>query len=443
MAIEQVAQNLYIAKESEALIQIVEKRITQFGAREDKGGEKVVKLGRDTHKIQSWGKNNLLPEEREYLVTENNIVAELISTKRGILLGSGLYAYKKRFEDGKEIKDQVEMPGEVKEWAEQTDLDGYLRKGATNLLFHANIFTEFRANRGRDKIARLGALACRHTRSGRMNSKGNVTKYFWSGNWGKSNRGSDQVAAQAIHAFDAQKIQDKSVLHTGDDLLTLDDYYFHPAWWGGKQWIVLANCIPEFHLANIKHGYNIRYHIKIPKGYFADRTSQNQTQTDLKKQLTQEAEAQKEFIEQMNDFLAGLKNSGRAVFSTYETNLQYVVGNKYPGVEIEPIKTNLQDEAMLKLFERSNQANISAQGIHPTLAAIETQGKLSSGTEIRNAFLMYVAIKTPTLRKILLEPLKHVQRINKWDPELHFGFKDLELATLDKEPTGIREGTNG
>lgn len=441
MSVKHLSENLFVLEDANSLVSFIDDKITQFSAKDDVGQIEKIAIGESSYQYQAWGKENNLPQDREFLVTDNNIVGELISTKRGIILGSKLVAFKNTYQEGKEIKEQVNLPKEVSDWLEETNINMYFRRACKNLLFHSNVFTEIISDKARKKIARIHCKECRHTRKGKMDLTGSVNDFLWSGSWGKT-RNKEKVKPKRIPAYDYERLLPKSILHTGDDLLTLDDYYYHPAWWGGKQWILLANCIPEFHLANLKHGYNIRYHIQIPKDYFSDKSATAQTPNERDVILTKEAEAKKVFLDGMNDFLAGIKNSGRAVFTTYDTNLQYVVGSKYPGIEIEPISADLQDEAMLKLFERSNQANISAQGIHPTLAAIETQGKLSSGTEIRNAFGMYVAIKTPTIRRILLEPLKIVQKINGWDPDLQFWFKDIELAKLDEEPTGKKEGIN-
>ena len=41
-----------------------------------------------------WGYNNTLPDEREDLIANNNIVPQLLATKRNIILGQGLKAYR-------------------------------------------------------------------------------------------------------------------------------------------------------------------------------------------------------------------------------------------------------------------------------------------------------------------------------------------------------------
>lgn len=84
-------------------------------------------------------------------------------------------------------------------------------------------------------------------------------------------------------------------------------------------------------------------------------------------------------------------------------------------------------------------ANISAQAIHPTLANIETAGKLSSGTEIRNAFLMYLIIAAPVYRDMLQEVVELVKQENGWPTDIQYAIRDAELTTLAENPAGVQQ----
>ena len=137
-----------------------------------------------------------------------------------------------------------------------------------------------------------------------------------------------------------------------------------------------------------------------------------------------------------------VENARRALFTTFEINMQ--LGKQYPGIRIKPIETNLQDEALLKLFESANDAASIAQGIHPAVANIQVASKLSSGSEIANAARMYTNIKTPKARRLLLKDLNLVKKLNgsTTDQEIHIGFRDLEITDMSKDPTGRQEKTN-
>jgi hypothetical protein len=439
MAVKQINDNIAILEDAQAIaIRVPE----SYDYRKDVGQLRNITYGKGKNKksakIKYWGVDNRQPSAREILITENNIVPELIGTKRDITIGGSLMAYKSRYEEGKEKREFVETPAEAQDFFDKINLNKYLMCACKNLFLHANVFTEFVSNKGGDQIASIEAKECRHIRAEEMDLSGRINNYYWNGNWEPLKNEERDWPTYQIPAYMPKKdeLQSKFIYHTGDDLLT-DDYYYIPRWWGGKNWIELSNCIPTFHMNNLKHGYTIRYHIQIPKDYFRDNTSPQQTPDQRKAAISKENEAKQAFLSKLNKFLAGLTNTGRAIITDYEINR--AVGKEFPGIKITPLEVDLQDEALLKLFEKSNQANISAQGIHPTLANIETQGKLSSGSEIRNAFLMYVAIKTPLPRRILLEPIYMVHKINGWDPTIKWTFKDIEIKTLDEDKTGTSE----
>ena len=201
----------------------------------------------------------------------------------------------------------------------------------------------------------------------------------------------------------------------------------------------MANFIAPFHKANLQNGYNIRWHCEIPADYFLDYEEYNLSATDEEKAVVKNKaqEAEQKFMDDVNQFLAGIAHAGRAVWTKYE--LDRALGKDYPGVKIKALDYDMKDESLLKLFEKSNTANISSQGIHPTLANIETQGKLSSGTEIRNAFLMWLIINTHRPRKMMLKPLELVKKVNGWPAEIHYAIRDYELTALSSNDAGMQQ----
>lgn len=439
MGVQQYGNSLYHLTEGKAIVVLSSVEDIQ-----DNNGSLAAAKGDSDIIIKEWGANNDLPTERELLVAENNIVPSLLATKRDVTLGHDLMAYRERFSGGSKIVEQVEIPTQAAEFFDQVDIDSYLMCATRNLLFHANTFTEFlRGTADNDDIVSMKALECRHVRAQQQDVNGRINNYYWRGNWkpdGRKSRVAESnypISTIPNYDPDLNRKQKKFMYHCFDDLLQVDEYYPSPYWWGSKNWIQLANCIPEFHKANLKHGYSIRYHIEVPKDYFYDHTSQQLSPDEVKQAKETAEEAKKNFLDNLNKFLAGVEKSGRAIVTQYEINR--ALGKEFPGIKITPLKVDLKDEALLGLFDKSNEANTSAQGIHPTLANIQTQGKLSSGSEIRNAFLLYVAIKTPLPRRILLKPIHFLARQNGWDRSIKYGFKDIEIKTLDEDKTGSNE----
>jgi hypothetical protein len=394
-------------------------------------------------KIMFWGKNNSEPQLREELVCNNNIIPALIAKKRDILVGNGIYLYKESIVDGKKGINEVEMPSEIKDFLEKIDIEHYLMDAASELMKHQNLFVEYIRDKagmtadGKGSIASFKVQECKYIRAEKKDKAGMINNWYWSGHWGCKKK-DDTFKIEAIPNFVKDAKQAKFIIRYGDKIFN-NGYYYIPSWWAGRQWINLSNQIPIFHNSNLNSGYNIRWHIEVPDKYFLDFEKYNNCTTVEERTacFSEEQKAEKDFIDTVNKFLAGPENSGRALFTKYELNT--ALGKDFPGIKITALNYDMKDDSLLTLFEKSNTANISAQGIHPTLAGVETQGKLSSGTEIRNAFLMYLIINTPLPRKMMLKPLEFVQKANGWDPEIKFGFRDFEMSKLADEKSGIAQ----
>lgn len=407
--------------------------------------EKISYKGsKGEHTIRFWGKNNDHPQWIEKLVLQNNIVPTLLQTKRDLVAGSGFFAYKEVFvaDGGQKNIQEVEIPADAQKFFTDSFIDKYRLAAAGELIKHGNIFTEFVRDKG-GKIHSISLKECKYVRLGEQNKEGKVTKAYISGDWPTRDKKDglteyDKSINQVELYGGEDKKQKKFLLHTGDTLFN-DGYYNVPVWYGSRSWIELANSIVKFHQSNIKHGYVIRFHIQIPKDYFYEQPITGAAE-ELIKARDNAIEKKNTFINKLNDLLAGQEQAGRSIVTEFDFDV--ALKTEYPGIKITPINIDLKDEALLTLFEKTNTANISAQGIHPTLANIETQGKLSSGSEIRNAYLMYLAIKTPTPRAILLEAINLVKRINRWPEEVHFGFRDIEITTLDEDKSGMKENVS-
>lgn len=435
--IEQLSERIYHLKDGHALVSFSTPSVTTKPGNSGKA-IKITFGDGQAAEIWSWGRNNLMPQEREALVLDNNIVPELIATKRDITVGGGLFCYRERFEpdaDGKmtRVIEEVDRPAAAKEFFDRVDEMHYLLTSARNLMFHANTFTEFvRDLRG--QVYSIEAFQAWKVRPEKQQD-GVIRRWFVSGSWKEYRR--PEYTPVAVENYRPDDIQKKFMLHCMDNLLC-DDYLGIPTWWGDRAWIECANAIPIFHINNLRNGYTIRWHIEMPRDYFLDNTAV-QTNKDMRDAAKRrEDEARKAFLDRLNEFLAGVEQAGRAIVTEYEINRQ--LGKEFPGIKITPLTVDLKDSALLALFDKSNDANISAQGIHPTLAAINTQGKLSSGSEIRNAFNMYIAIKAPVKRAILLKPINLVHKINGWGDGIKWGFRDIEITTIDEKTTGKKEG---
>ena len=398
-------------------------------------------------RAMSWGFDDMLPNFREQLVSENDIVPSLLATKRDILVGGGIMAYTKEYvetaQGRKEVRHEVAIPDVVQAFFEKIDIDEYLETTARNYVMHSIMPVEIIAKKDRQSIASIKALECRHIRSAEMDEEGKIPAWYWSGSWGhRRTEGRGEVKSYRIPIFDRteDRLAPKSIIVMMDRLLCLDEYYPTPYWWGSEEWIRLANCIPEFHLAMLKNGYSFRVHVQVPKDYFYDNTPLDlDNNVNEASRRTAETAAKLVFVDRLNQVLQGHTKAGKLIITEYEVDK--ALGKEYPGIKITPISLDLKDEAMLKLFDASNTANMSAQGVAPALANIQMPGKLGSGSEIRNALAMHIILKTPGPRRRMFSPIHLAKRLNGWPADVYYDIRDTLVTNLDEDKSGITTGT--
>lgn len=431
--ITEVSENMWVVKDHKLAI--------VFSNTEMQGDcGKLTKLPVDDgsgRKIMYWGAKNTLPQEREELVRNNGVLGELIKTKRDFTISGGLVFFRRKFVDGKEVKEYVDTPPEIAAFFKRSDLKKALRKVVKSLYYHGNYFIEFVRDKG-GKIFSFRVLECRHMRAVEQNDIGLIPGYYWCGKWHKP-RDKDAVL-RYIPAYDANRKQPKFVYHSGDDLI-YDDYYYAPTWWGDQvvKMIQVANIIPQFHLSNINNGYSIRWWIEVPKNYFSGSPSKATTPEQQKEAANAENRAKKEFKQNIDAFLGGPENAGKAVFTEYDVNV--ALGKEFPGIKIHTLNYEIKGDELLKLYAAALQTLNASQGIHPTLANVDTAGKLSSGSEMRNAHLVFLKTKTPIPRDIILEFVDLVRTENDWYMDLECEFRDIEITNLDQNKSGYVEPT--
>jgi hypothetical protein len=399
------------------------------------------------HDIVFWGNDNNLPDEREMILGDNNIVPQIIRAKRDIIIGGGMYCYKERYErhngEQKRFIDEQKMPAIFQDFIEESEeLYGGIEELSNDFLKHGNYFAELgRHIDGTPKY--IKPQLSRHVRAEKQDNTGKVPRYWLYGGWGKVNstqKLSETKKLVSIPAYDRTKKQPQSLLQGADKLLG-GPYYYDPHYAGSHTWMKVANLIPEFHLGNLENGFNIRYLIRVPEDYFL-RSLSEEKRKDTDKVRGHIAAAKKQFKDKLNEFLAGAKNAGRGLIVT--KHIYKSMQKEWPELDIQPLEVDLKDEAMLKLFESSNQASTSAHGIPPVLAGLATGAKMTSGNEIRNLYNFWQITATPIPRKILLKPWYWAWKgleIDKipGNDGVKLGFRNIELTTTDKNPNGTNE----
>jgi hypothetical protein len=391
-----------------------------------------------------WGKKNDLPQYREELVTGNNIVPGLIERKRDIVCGQGWFAYKRRYVEGSDgqlrmIRDEVEMPPEAELFFKKFRKES--RRLVGQAMIHGIMMPEYVRDLAK-RVKTVRSLEIRYCRAAEKNAMGDIERWYWANFWaGEKNVKKEKRMLRELPVYnpESKHKQPRFVLPVQDDLFS-DGTYPVPAYWGGRHWINLSNIIPIFHENNLENGQTPRFHVILPHDYFLDYEAMNRAVTEEDRlALDEEARTKEEqFVDDFNAILTDISNTGRTLVTKSE--VVEALGGKYEKrIQIEEIKYDMKDEALLKLFAASNVANVSAQMLHPTLASVETGGKgIGSGTEVRTAFLLFLVIAAPKYRDMLDEVVDVVKDENGWPADIYYAIRDAELTTLADNPAGVQ-----
>jgi hypothetical protein len=387
-------------------------------------------------KIKYWGSNNLEPYEREQIIFNSHLLGRLIKTLRNIVLGENLILIEKSIDaEGNTVKKQIPLPGSVAMIFKNSDMPRQLMNACDDLLKHANIGYSFVRTKGGD-IYSLKAVKFRHIRAGDQNEDGEIDDYYFCGNWAQPH--SIRFPVSRLVSYAPLSKQSSFMLHIKDELLT-DEYYGVPQWWGARRFATLANSIPEFHLKDLENGASPSFHIKKPKDYCDDTDAYNNAITEeQKKSVRSEDEARSQkFIDDVTNSLNGIGNTGNIAVTEYDVDP--ATGKMVGDIIIEPISRDLHGDEFIKVLQEMSLAIVSAVGLHPALAGVMVQGKMTNSTEILRAYQLCLLIEAPQYRRLLFGFEKVFKDEGLLKDNQFFDVEAQTMVTLAGDPTGVAD----
>lgn len=411
----QLADNIWYLPNSQAVI--------QFEARDSAFSDPNPKGKSGEFEFYKWGKNNLLPQEMTDLVVKNHLKPKLITEESNYLHGAGLRIFKKTIVNGKEKIEPAEHP-EIQAFLDAFDSDEYIEQAIHNYVMTSNVFTQLVF----DIKGRVVSLSCKDSTDVRAEiidpTIGQIRNYGICPDWSKGL--SDKNPLIILPAYQADINQATAIYH-GRKRQMGQKYYSYADWWGTETWTNVSNLIPLFHKNGLGNGYNLKYLIKVPNTYFSGKST---SEEELKKE-------KEKLRDSMDEKLAGAEKNEMNIFTTYDVGPS---GQPQAGIMIETIGRTDSDKAYIELDKQANANQALGHNISPSLAGIATGEKLGgSGSEMRIASQLHIAQKTPKPRQILLKPFEIAKKRNGWPKEFYIAFADIEITSLDQNPTG----TNG
>jgi hypothetical protein len=365
------------------------------------------------------------------LASESPNKWRLIKTRRDFVVGKGVYTFTI---DG--IDETTKLPKEVgvidpkfNEFRERIELDEVIAAAGLEQSFANDVYVKMTLGLDK-KIESYEVVSCFHCRVRTpTETEKEIKQFIINPNFGtKRYRAKDNVIYPKFDPKNPTQYP-VSIIHLRDKLPG-QEFYQMGDWWGTYEWTKVANKIPKFHDAGLDNGYNIKYHISIPDNYFAKEGLNEEEEEALKE----------ETLDAMGDSLAGVENVDKVLYTFHGVDGQ---GREMQGVKITPLANLMSDDAYTALFNTANVAQASGHGVLPTLAGIDTGGKLGgSGKELEVAANYQQGFMTFNDRRLLSKLCYIAKKIEGWALELEFNFRDIHLYTPDVTPVSTGNNPN-
>lgn len=434
LTVQQINATTYFGATSGAVIQI-EKEVTE----PDAGSTMPASSG---NPWASWGADNDRPQK---IIDENMAdpaSAGSLRFKINAHFGGGLIWFTKEKKGDKDIIQTIpeeelhlkfpEVGLEIEDFAFYNDLQNLQQRIITDFEWWSFYHLQYIPNRAGNRIIFVDWKRTRDIRPEKRDKiLGTIRNFYLSGHWPMPKK-DKRVKVPALDIRDPFK---RPAIYR-HQLPSVDrDYYPMAYWQSNLAWLSVAKRIPKWIASNIHNSINIKYHIKIPEKYFTSLHPRDRYDSDelWEAALLQE---QKDFFDKMDKFLAGEDQAMKTFYSKFAIDES---GNQIPGFEIMAVENEMKDEAWLNAYGSAAAAICTAHGVPPSLAGLILSNGLGTGSasDTREQFNYYMQLNTVIGRQTTLEWFYFVKRFNKWPNELHLGYKEIVLQTIDKNKSGV------
>ena len=419
--VTQISNGMYLLNEggrNSSLLQLTgSSRDVSFG-----GGPLYDSLGHIR-----WGAGDNQPNIMRALIEKNTIVQSLLDSLRDMIYGSGVGFFQRTLVDGKSSLLPY-TDKRLEDWAWATDLQDYAVSAISQRVDNANIFTKWKYSPMDDWFT-LSVLDSFKTRIAQNEKEYLINPYFGSKTYWKSTD-SDRLRAFDRNDREYNVKQTVTCSHSRNKIAGQPHYAF-PSWWCAEEAIELANLITAFHKSGILNRYNIKYLIKMPSDHFDKEGGRNVDSKEVKKRWSK-------FSDNLSGWLAGQKNVNKTMLVKYMRGSD---GKAMDNVDVVPLKNEMSDEAYDKVFKNANQSIANSVGLLPTLAGVNPGSGNDSGSQIRVMADYQQHFRTSVHRLYVLKDINVALRMMGYT-DVQAGFKEVQITTLDVNPTGSQAVVN-
>lgn len=380
-----------------------------------------------------WGKDNEMPYEILKLIDSDETLSTCQLFNAEVCYGSGLVY------DTAEAKRKVQQ--EVQDYLMDNDLASYFLGVCQDFKYFAFAVSVIILNGDGSRIVRIlrkEACYCRFAPA----EKDGTIPYILYANWRKSITSKEQV--EKIELLDQHSpwtdLQERMQANKGKKpktstrkfaivsrVPTPDSTYYPIPYYGSLfkgNWYRIKQLIGMAKEAKLKNSAPIKYHIEIANRFW-DGIFKAEGITDRKKQMDRVVEEKEKII----NFLTGMENSGKVLFSTFYVNPN---GEEQHDVVINKVETDKEGgDWSTDIIEAVNMMCFTMR-VHSNLVG-SVPGKSqtnNSGSDKRELYTIAQALQKP-YHDLLFTVHYIIIRYNAWEgvkPDCPF----IMLSTLDE-----------
>lgn len=394
-------------------------------------GANILKMNEDASsfervgdfKVSPWGDDNLMPNKLLRILSENNLAPGLLEFKEDMVFGKGIMFVD---ENHRMIVDK-----EVEEWLSSWNYEDYILSQIVDFNSLYNTFGQFIKNKGNSRIAKIEHVPAQECRCEVMQDK--QVKHILVADW--LNASNKAVNYKVFDPTIELSKQDNITMYHNFRPTAGNKYYAVPKYIGStRYWIPLVNKIPQYHLSMIDNSLNALYHVEVPMEALQGlRALKSWTQEELNTWINNT-------LESIEEMLTGPSNAGKTLFTYKSVDPASKQEIRWTITAIDN-KMKTLSEGYLRLFNDGNQAITSAFQVQPSLACVQLGDKMSSGSEILNAYNLHMQTRTQIPRKIILGPLALALKINFPNKMILPKFEDIILVKQEDSKTGLPKNT--
>lgn len=402
------------------------------------------------------GRNNNMMYDIMKKIGHNVTVGSNIEFKNKVIYGDGVMVYRKYRDPstGKIVKEEVlpeEYP-EIFEFIENNDYSLIRHEIANDLAIFYDSYVEYLFDSNNPpKLVQIKSKEATCSRISKIDEK--TGKSEWHGYSAEWHKGSpeDVIATPLLDRQSSLRdmkirmgklpnkdgkneiVKERNFIHNIRINTPGRFYYSRPYWWSvfASGWYDFSSAIPVYKKALIKNQMTLRYIIYIKDTFWDKLYKAKNLTTDEEK-----VQCREEFLKEMNDFLAGEENAGKAFVA--EFRYDKIKGFEDKDIIISALTNQQIGGEYIEDSEEVSNTICYAMGVHPSIIGSSPgKGKNINGTEARELFTIEQALMK-MYQDATLEPLYFAKAINDWPKDIYFSITNCQLTTLDQGTGAVK-----